>query len=77
MTNARMPLSRGALMFDTATTALSRAALENVSRREIRACACVASKVLDATTGGEALTKLMLAEMPSRIRHRSGVDRLR
>jgi hypothetical protein len=48
----------GRLMFDTATTALLRAVLdevcENVSCREIGARAYVASKILGAAKGGEA-----------------------
>ena len=47
----------GHLMFDTATTALLRAVLdevcESVSRHEIGARAHVASKILEAATRGE------------------------
>lgn len=55
-----MELSRtewGRKMFDTATTALLRAVLdevcESVSRREISARTHVASKILEAATRGE------------------------
>jgi hypothetical protein len=47
----------GALMFDTATTALLRAVLdevwESVSHREIGARTHVASKILEAATRGD------------------------
>jgi len=67
-------------MFDTATTALLRAVLDEVcecvSQREIGARTHVASKILEAATRGkispEALSRSVA--MPSRTRPRCGAD---